>query len=193
MFDSNMSNRVGGCCFWFTGLPGSGKTTLATHLHLDLSARGVKSIVLDGDLLREGLNRDLGFSRNDRRENVRRISEVARLLVSEGYVVLVAAISPYRADRRAARDRFASAMFIEVYVATDLATCMARDPKGLYALAQAGKITNMTGWDDSYEYPEAPDITLNTAEHTVEQTIEQLKQTIHPAIRLVGSPTKPEP
>jgi adenylyl-sulfate kinase len=190
---STMNPSIGACCLWLTGLPGAGKTTLATHLHRELGARGVQSIVLDGDRLREGLNRDLGFSRDDRRENVRRISEVARLLVGEGFVVLVAAISPYQADRRAARERFATGTFIEAYIATDLATCMARDPKGLYALARAGKISHMTGWDDSYEPPEAPDVTLDTAACTVEQAVEKLMQKMRPGGRLAAAPTTPDP
>ncbi|MGV8893403.1 MAG: adenylyl-sulfate kinase [Burkholderiaceae bacterium] len=164
-----MRTQSGARCYWFTGLPGAGKTTLANHLHQALMARGIASVVLDGDLLRQGLNRDLGFTREDRRENLRRMGEVSRLMVDAGLVVLVAAISPYDADRQAARQRFAEGTFFEVYVATDLATCMERDPKGLYALAQAGKITHLTGWDDPYERPMAPDFEIHTVALPVEE------------------------
>lgn len=160
-----------GRCFWLTGLPGSGKSTLANAWHQALCASGVRAVVLDGDALRKGLNSDLGFGREARRENVRRIGEVARLMAEAGLVVIVAAISPYRADRQAARALFGAGAFVEVFVATDLATCMARDPKGLYALAKAGKLTGLTGWDDAYEQPEAADLVIDTVVVPVPQAL----------------------
>ncbi len=156
-----------GYCYWFTGLSGAGKSTLALHLRETLVGEGVQAIVLDGDRLRQGLNSDLGFSRADRRENIRRIAEVARLLVEEGLVVLVSAISPYREARQAARQRFAPGRFFEVFVATDLATCMARDTKGLYTRAQAGTLPHLTGWNDPYEAPESPEFTIEAVDCTV--------------------------
>lgn len=161
-------------CYWLTGLPGAGKTTLANHVCQVLISHGIRAIVLDGDQLRQGLNSDLGYSRAERRENIRRIAEVARILVDAGLVVLVSAISPYREDRLAARSRFANGSFFEVFVATDLGTAMARDPKGLYALAQAGKISHLTGWDDPYEPPEAPDIKIETADCSVAESADSL-------------------
>ncbi|WP_247570001.1 adenylyl-sulfate kinase [Ralstonia pseudosolanacearum] len=158
-----------GCCYWFTGLSGAGKTTLALHVSEVLRRTGRTVIVLDGDRLRGGLNSDLGFAREDRRENTRRIAEVAKLLVAEGFVVLVSAISPYAEDRRAARARFESGTFHEVFVATDLATCMARDTKGLYARACAGALQNLTGFGDPYEPPKLPEFTIETVQCTVAQ------------------------
>lgn len=157
-----------GQCYWFTGLSGAGKSTLASFVCEVLAREGLPAIMLDGDRLRQGLNIDLGFSRADRRENVRRIAEVAALLVNEGFVVLVSVISPYREDRQAARKRFGPGRFFEVFLATDLATCMARDTKGLYAQARAGTLQHLTGWSDPYEVPECPEFTIETANRTVE-------------------------
>jgi adenylyl-sulfate kinase len=164
-----------GRCLWLTGLPGAGKSTLAAALHAALAAAGQQATVLDGDALRKGLNSDLGFGREARRENVRRIAEVARLMADAGLTVIVAAISPYRADRQAARALFDAGRFIEVFVATDLATCMARDPKGLYALAQAGKLAGLTGWDDPYEAPEGAELIIDTVAVSEAQAIAMLR------------------
>ncbi|MHA6823847.1 adenylyl-sulfate kinase [Ralstonia pseudosolanacearum] len=167
MQDIKSQPAAPGYCYWFTGLSGAGKSTLTSHLREALAGEGVPAMVLDGDRLRQGLNSDLGFTRADRRENVRRIAEVARLLVEEGWVVLVSAISPYQEDRQAARERFAPGRFFEVFVATDLATCMARDTKGLYARAQAGTLPHLTGWNDPYEVPLRPEFTIETTDRTV--------------------------
>ena len=131
-------------CVWFTGLSGAGKSTLAYALQQDLSASGMNACVLDGDVLRTGLNSDLGFSPEDRAENVRRVGEVAKLMTGAGVTVLVALISPYRADRDKVRSLFASGYFIEVFVDAPLLTCMQRDVKGLYAMAQRGEVHGMT-------------------------------------------------
>ena len=153
-----------GATVWFTGLSGSGKSTLAGHLHGLLETSGVPARVLDGDDLREGLNADLGFSGADRAENVRRVGEVALLFARAGYVVLVPVISPYAAGRDAVRARHAAEAtpFVEVHVATPLASCEARDPKGLYVKARAGLIERFTGISDPYEPPERPEIRLDT-------------------------------
>lgn len=170
------------CCYWFTGLSGAGKTTLATHMQQTLTARGIQCVLLDGDRFRKGLNRDLGFSREDRSENVRRIAEVAAMLVESGLVVLVSAIAPYRADRQRARELFDAGDFFEVYVNTDLDTCAARDPKALYARVKAGEIKHFTGWDDPYEAPTDPDFVARTVGRSVAETAEPLVQ--HAMLRL---------
>ena len=146
---------------WFTGLSGSGKSTLAFAVEEALVARGVAAYVLDGDNVRFGLNRDLGFSAEDRTENVRRIGEVCRLFQDAGLVVLSAFISPYRADRDAVRALHPEGSFVEVFVDTPLDVCEARDVKGLYARARTGEILEFSGISAPYEAPEAPDITVD--------------------------------
>ncbi len=146
---------------WFTGLSGSGKSTLAFAVEEALVARGVAAYVLDGDNVRFGLNRDLGFSAEDRTENVRRIGEVCRLFQDAGLVVLSAFISPYRADRDAVRALHPEGSFVEVFVDAPLDICEARDVKGLYARARTGEIPEFSGISAPYEAPEAPDITVD--------------------------------
>ncbi|AHM75653.1 adenylyl-sulfate kinase [Yersinia hibernica] len=162
-----------GVVLWFTGLSGSGKSTLAGALEQALFARGVSTYLLDGDNVRHGLCRDLGFSDADRRENIRRVGEVAKLMVDAGLVVLTAFISPHRAEREMVRDMLALGQFIEVFVDTPLEICEARDPKGLYKKARAGELRNFTGIDSVYEFPEHPDIHLQ-GEQLVTNLIEQL-------------------
>jgi bifunctional enzyme CysN/CysC len=151
-----------GATVWFTGLSGSGKSTVAVEVERALVARGRAAYLLDGDNVRHGLNADLGFSAADRSENIRRIGEVARLFADAGVIALVPVISPYRADRQRARviHDAAGLPFVEVFVDTPLAVCEARDPKGLYARARAGEISGFTGIDDPYEAPEHPDLRL---------------------------------
>jgi adenylylsulfate kinase len=163
-----------GRCYWLTGLSGAGKTTLAEGFSKTLGERGIGCVVLDGDEIRKGLNRDLGFGRDDRRENVRRIAEIARLVVAQGLYVVVSAISPYEDDRRFARSLFDDGSFFEVYLAADHATCSARDPKGLYKRAQAGEIRNLTGVSDPYEAPPAPDIRIDTSVTSVRDSVSVL-------------------
>jgi bifunctional enzyme CysN/CysC len=159
---------VHGATVWLTGLPGSGKSTIAAALTTTLTRRGVLSYALDGDNLRHGLNGDLGFSAADRAENVRRVAEVARLCADAGLVVSVPVISPYRAGRDHARaiHEASGLVFLEVFVDTPLAVCETRDPKGLYRRARAGELTGLTGVDDPYEPPPAPDLVLRTADTT---------------------------
>ena len=147
---------------WITGLSGSGKTTLASAIAHQLHEQGVLHYTLDGDVLREGLNRDLGFSRDDRGENVRRVGEVACLFAAAGHVVLVPLISPYRDDRDAVRRRHGEVglPFVEVHLDVPLEVCEARDPKGLYARVRAGEIQHFTGVDDPYEPPSSPEISV---------------------------------
>jgi len=150
-----------GVVLWFTGLSGSGKSTVAGALEQALHRLGVSTYLLDGDNVRHGLCRDLGFSDEHRKENIRRVGEVAKLMVDAGLVVLTAFISPHRAERQMVRDLLDSGRFIEVYVDTPLAVCEARDPKGLYKKARAGELQNFTGIDSVYEAPDQPEISLN--------------------------------
>jgi len=154
-------------CLWLTGLSGAGKSTIADQVAQDLHAMGYCTYVLDGDNVRNGLNRDLGFSQADRTENIRRIAEVAKLMTVAGLVVLVSAISPYRMDRDAARARFGGREFIEIHISTSLEVCIARDTKGLYRRARAGQIRQLTGWDEPYECPLHPELSIDTAQHSI--------------------------
>ncbi len=160
--------------FWFTGLSGSGKSTIANAFEQKLHAMGKHTYILDGDNVRHGLNRDLGFTETDRVENIRRVAEVAKLMVDAGLIVLVTFISPFRADRAMARSLFKDGDFIEVFVDTPLEVAEQRDPKGLYAKARKGEIKNFTGIDSPYEKPETPDILINTTTQTGEGASEAM-------------------
>jgi bifunctional enzyme CysN/CysC len=163
--DRNARARIKGQeprCLWFTGLSGSGKSTIANLVEKRLLASGHHTYLLDGDNVRHGLNNDLGFSDEDRVENIRRVAEVAKLMVDAGLIVLVSFISPFRSERRMARDLFAPGEFIEVFVDTPMEICEQRDVKGLYAKARAGRIPNFTGIDSPYERPEAAELVLDT-------------------------------
>jgi bifunctional enzyme CysN/CysC len=159
---------------WFTGLSGAGKSTVANALEQALFQRGHHSYLLDGDNVRHGLNRDLGFSDEDRVENIRRIGEVARLMADSGLVVLTAFISPFRADRAMVRELMDDGEFVEIHVSAPLETCETRDPKGLYAKARAGVIRNFTGIDSPYEAPESPEVVVDTARMSVDECVDEL-------------------
>jgi bifunctional enzyme CysN/CysC len=165
---------------WFTGLSGAGKSTIADLVEKKLLARGRHTMLLDGDNVRHGLNRDLGFTDADRVENVRRVGEVGRLMTEAGLIVLCSFISPFRAERQLVRDLTAPAAFLEVFVDTPLDECIRRDPKGLYAKAQSGQIRNFTGFDSPYERPLAPELHLmageDTAEALADRVIEELRR-----------------
>lgn len=150
-----------GAVLWFTGLSACGKSTVANTVDHLLYSRGKHTFVLDGDNIRHGLNKNLGFSAADRAENIRRIGEVAKLFCEAGTIALTAFISPYRADRDAVRALLAPGEFVEIYVKASIETCEKRDPKGLYKKARAGELKNFTGIDDPYEAPEKPEITLD--------------------------------
>ncbi|AWI91716.1 adenylyl-sulfate kinase [Methylobacterium sp. DM1] len=159
---------------WLTGLSGAGKSTIADAVDRALTEAGRCSMVLDGDNLRQGLNRNLGFTAADRVENIRRAAEAARLMADAGLVVIVSLISPFRAERAAARAVAGDIPFLEVFIDTPLAVCEARDPKGLYDRARAGKIPNFTGISAPYEVPEAPDLVLETRDRAVAASAQPL-------------------
>jgi len=159
---------------WYTGLSGSGKSTVANAVEAKLFSLGCHTYLLDGDNVRMGLNKGLTFSDEDRVENIRRISEVAKLFVDAGLIVSTAFISPFKADRAQARSIVNEGEFIEVFIDTPLAICESRDPKGLYKKARAGDIPNFTGISSSFDVPESPDIHVHTAEQTIEQCADQI-------------------
>ncbi|EGQ8152929.1 MULTISPECIES: adenylyl-sulfate kinase [Vibrio] len=157
---------------WFTGLSGAGKSTVAGALENRLAALGYHTYLLDGDNVRHGLCSDLGFSEQDRRENIRRIGELAKLMADAGLIVLSAFISPHRAERKLVRDLLPEGEFIEVYVNASLEVCEGRDPKGLYRKARAGEIPNFTGIDSEYQAPENPEIDLPAGEKSVDELVD---------------------
>ena len=161
-------------CIWLTGLSGSGKSTLANALEVALTEQGKHTYLLDGDNVRHGLNKNLGMSDQDRTENIRRVSEVAKLMVDAGLVVITAFISPFRADRDAARALFEDGEFVEVFADAPLEECEKRDPKGLYKKARAGEIKEFTGIDSPYEAPADAEVVINTAEHDIGECVRQL-------------------
>lgn len=161
------------CVIWFTGLSGAGKSTLAEALERSLLAAGRHTYLLDGDCLRQGLNRDLGFSEADRQENIRRAGEVAALMLDAGLIVIAAFISPFRTDRDAVRARVPG-RFIEVFVDTPLTVCEQRDPKGLYRRARAGLIPDFTGIDSPFEAPQAAELRIDTSQCAVEAAVLQI-------------------
>jgi bifunctional enzyme CysN/CysC len=161
-------------CLWLTGLSGAGKSTLANLLEQRLFLSGRHTYVLDGDSVRRGLNRDLGFSEADRRENMRRAMEVGRLFVDAGVIVIVAFISPYRRERQRARARFEPGEFVEIHVDASLEECERRDTKGLYAKARRGELLHFTGIDSAYEPPQAPEIHLDTGATNPEECVDRI-------------------
>ena len=162
------------CIIWFTGLSGSGKSTIAGSLEYRLFELGSHTYLLDGDNVRHGLNKDLSFTNEDRIENIRRIGETAKLFVDAGLIVCTAFISPFRADRAMVRGLVDDGEFIEVFLNTPLETCEQRDPKGLYKKARKGEIKHFTGIDSAYEASESPEITVNTHEQSIEQCVQQI-------------------
>lgn len=172
--DRQRLNRHGSVILWFTGLSGSGKSTLAYQLEEDLFKKGVRTYVLDGDNIRTGLNKNLGFSAEDREENIRRIAEVAKLFIDAGIVVLTAFISPYRKDRAIARTLVGADEFVEIYVKCPLEICRQRDTKGLYKKASLGILKQFTGIDAPYEEPEHPDIVIETDTMSIERSVKRI-------------------
>ncbi|MDH4099743.1 MAG: adenylyl-sulfate kinase [Nitrospirota bacterium] len=163
-----------GLTLWFTGLSGSGKSTVAVELEHALVENGYHAYIIDGDNIRHGLNKNLGFSPEDRTENIRRVGEVARLFTDANIITITAFISPYRADREQVRALFAYGEFVEVHVKCPLDVCEGRDPKGLYKKARAGQIPEFTGISAPYEEPASPEVTLDTSELSVEDSVKKL-------------------
>lgn len=174
--DRNKLLKQKGATLWFTGLSGSGKSTVAVALEAELTKRGHLTYRLDGDNIRLGINKNLGFSAEDRAENIRRIGEIAKLFVDTGVITLSSFVSPYRADRDMVRKLHdeSDMQFIEVFVDVPLAVAEERDPKGLYKKARAGEIKNFTGIDDPYEAPESPEVVLNSHEMSLEEEVSTL-------------------
>jgi adenylylsulfate kinase len=167
-------NGHGSVVLWFTGLSGSGKSTIANAVSHELFRQGINEYVLDGDNVRHGLNKDLGFSESDRNENIRRIGEVAMLFVDSGKIVTTAFISPYRSDRDGVRALFEEGEFVEVFIDCPLEECERRDPKQLYVKARRGEIKDFTGIDSPYEAPDKPEITIRSDQFSVEEAVEQI-------------------
>ncbi|MBS4202406.1 adenylyl-sulfate kinase [Bacillus sp. FJAT-49732] len=169
--DRKFRNGHKSCVLWFTGLSGSGKSSLANALDVELFHRGFNSYVLDGDNIRHGLNRDLSFKAEDRKENIRRIGEVAKLFVDSGQIVSSAFISPFDEDRQLVRSMFEQGEFIEVFMDCPLSVCEERDPKGLYKKARIGEIPDFTGISSPYEVPYNPEIVIEADKMTIEESL----------------------
>ena len=167
----NQLNNHKSVVLWFTGLSGSGKSTMSHALEERLFNKGCRTFVLDGDNVRHGLNSNLGFSNKDRKENIRRIGEVSKLMMEAGFIIMTAFISPFREDRIAVRNLIPNGDFIEIYCKASLETCEARDVKGLYKRARAGEIKNYTGIDSPYEVPENADLIIDTDQETIEDSV----------------------
>lgn len=168
---------------WFVGLSGSGKSTLASTLEAYFYEKGFKTYILDGDNIRSGLNKDLNFSDDSRKENIRRIAEVSKLFAESGTIVLTAFISPFKEDRELARKLIGESDFIEVHVDCPLEVCEQRDVKGLYKKAREGKIAHFTGIDSPFEIPDSPEISVDTANNSIEKCLKQLVKAIEPELR----------
>ncbi|WP_412559609.1 adenylyl-sulfate kinase [Winogradskyella sp. MIT101101] len=178
------SNNHSSFVLWFTGLSGSGKSTIANVVEQKLFQRGINTYTLDGDNIRKGINKDLSFSPGDRTENIRRIAEIANLLVDAGLVVLAAFVSPYKKDRENIRTIVKDINFVEIYINTSVDECERRDVKGLYKRARAGEIKNMTGISAPYEAPENPDIEIKTENESIEDAAERIIEFIKPKLKL---------
>jgi adenylyl-sulfate kinase len=162
------------CVIWLTGLSGAGKSTISINLQTKLNQLGIANYLLDGDILRKGLCKDLGFSEEDRYESCRRMAEVAKLFMQEGFVVICASISPYTKMRQSIRENFSTDQFIEVFVDAPLTICETRDPKGLYKKARTGNIAMFTGIDSIYEAPENPEIHLRTDQQSIDDCVQEI-------------------
>jgi len=176
------------CVLWFTGLSGAGKSTLAHAVEEQLHQLGCRTFVLDGDNVRHGLSSNLGFSEDDRRENIRRIGEAAKLMMEAGVIAMTAFISPFRADREAVRNLMPHGDFFEVYCKAALETCEARDVKGLYKKARAGEIKNYTGIDSPYEEPEKPELVVDTDALSIEQSVGEVLKLLQARGKLPEAP-----
>lgn len=182
--DRRKQNNHSSFLIWFTGLSGSGKSTIANALELELHKLGIRTYTLDGDNIRKGLNNDLTFSPEDRKENIRRIAETANLMIDAGLVVLAAFVSPYKKDRENIKNIVKDVNFVEVYINTSIEECERRDVKGLYKKARAGEIKNMTGISAPYEAPEHPDIEIITEKESIKSSVKKIIDFITPKLQL---------
>lgn len=185
--DRNKLNGHASFVVWFTGLSGSGKSTIANQVEKELFKKGIKTFSLDGDNIRKGLNNNLGFSAEDRKENLRRIAEVAKLFVESGAVVIASFISPLKKDREMIREIIGKKDFLEVFVNTSLEECERRDIKGLYKKARAGEIKNFTGIDAPYENPEDPDLEIKTEDENLEAAIKRIVLHLQNKLKISGT------
>lgn len=182
--DRRNSNNHNSFLLWFTGLSGSGKSTIANVVEQELHKQGIKTYTLDGDNIRNGINKDLTFSPEDRTENIRRIAETANLMIDAGLVVLAAFVSPYKKDRDNIKKIVKDVNFVEIYINTSVEECERRDVKGLYKKARAGEIKNMTGISAPYEAPEKPDIEIKTEKETTALAAQKIIDYINPKLKL---------
>jgi len=182
--DRRKANNQNSFLMWFTGLSGSGKSTIANVVEQRLQEQGIKTYILDGDNIRKGINNDLSFSPQDRTENIRRIAEVANLMIDAGLVVLAAFVSPYKKDRDNIKKIVKDVNFVEIYINTSVEECERRDVKGLYKKARLGEIKNMTGISAPYEAPINPDIEIKTELETIAQAVEKILEHIKPKLKL---------
>ncbi|NLP59243.1 adenylyl-sulfate kinase [Lutibacter sp. B1] len=182
--DRRKLNKHNSFLLWFTGLSGSGKSTISNLVEQELYKKGIKTYSLDGDNIRKGINSDLTFAPNDRTENIRRIAELANLMVDAGLVVLASFVSPYKKDRESIRNIVKDENFVEIYINTSVEECERRDVKGLYKKARAGEIKNMTGLSAPYEAPENPDIEIKTEKSSIEESVKKIVEYITPKLQL---------
>lgn len=183
----NLHKNHASFLLWFTGLSGSGKSTIANEVEKELFEKGIHTYLLDGDNVRKGLNNNLSFSPEDRTENIRRIAEVANLMVDAGMVVLASFVSPYKKDRENIKNTVKGGNFVEIFVNTSVEECERRDTKGLYAKARKGLIKDFTGVNAPYEVPENPDVIIDTESSTVQQAVEAILKKIAPKLELTSN------
>ncbi|MBT8265606.1 MAG: adenylyl-sulfate kinase [Bacteroidia bacterium] len=182
--DRRAANQHNSFLLWFTGLSGSGKSTIANAVEIELQRQGIKTYSLDGDNVRKGINKDLSFSPEDRTENIRRIAEISNLMIDAGLVVLAAFVSPYKKDRDNIRNIVKDVNFVEIFVNTSIGECERRDVKGLYQKARTGEIKNMTGISAPYEAPINPDVEIKTETESVEEAVARILKFIEPRLNL---------
>ena len=182
--DRRKSNKHNSFLIWFTGLSGSGKSTIANVVEQKLQAQGINTYTLDGDNIRKGINNDLSFAPEDRTENIRRIAEISNLMIDAGLVVLAAFVSPYKKDRDNIKGIVKDVNFVEIFINTSVEECERRDVKGLYKKARAGEIINMTGISAPYEAPENADVEINTEEESVDKSAQRIIDYIKPKLEL---------
>lgn len=182
--ERQINNKHNSFLIWFTGLSGSGKSTIANVVEQELCKLGVKTYSLDGDNIRKGINKDLTFAPEDRTENIRRIAEISNLMIDAGIVTLAAFVSPYKKDRENVRSIVKDVNFVEIFIDTSVEECERRDVKGLYKKARAGEIKNMTGISAPYEMPENPDLVIDTEKESIEAAVKKIVAFIKPKLKL---------